>query len=332
MNNTTNPVFTEQKCAFLFPITWDHNLADATAAKATSIAGIAINTFTAPLVVIANMFLFLQIMVKDRSLLEEERILAVLFLTIADIFSGLVTQPLFIAKELYHLITRQVNCILDTACYISAMIFCAASFHHFAIIAYDRYVAIIKPYRYVNVITIRKLTISSISAWLCCIAFTVIYIFFTSEAMRYFLDFLYFVESSVITAFILFSYIKIFLAIRSQRRSVAAVEMQIDGQENEERNRRDAHSVITSGILFCLFLIGVTPVVAISVVFVIHGGEARTDLFFICLPLLETFVLMGSLLNPLTIIARTTELKRGFRKLLRFNKQEEDRNAPPSHH
>ncbi|KAK3721640.1 hypothetical protein QZH41_003662 [Actinostola sp. cb2023] len=134
------------------------------ATKASSIATAALNGVSMPFTILLNAFMMI-IIVKNPSLRQKERVMAVLYLSVTDLFTGLISQPLFIAKEISHLNNTERDCAVEEAFYFIFPIFVNASLFHLVVVAYDRHVAINQPYQYFTRITVRRLTYTSIVFW-----------------------------------------------------------------------------------------------------------------------------------------------------------------------
>jgi len=308
-----------EQCTILYPIKWDITLANSSGARAASIAAIAINVVSEPFVAIVN-FLLVASIAKNPSLREQERFVAIMYLALVDLFNGLFAQPLFIAKEIYHLTTHEVHCGIDTACYLSIITFSIATFHHLAIVAYDRYVAIINPCRYVDLITVKKLTLWSIFTWICSIGVSFLFIFSTSPPqIRDSIDGIYTLESSIITVLIIASNVKIYLTIRKHEKREAHLQLeQEEDCETRRTRRKERGAAITSAILFSLFAITAVPSAFAAIGLALSGTGIRTPSFFIYLPIYETGILMESLFNAIVIFARNTELKLAVLEMFRL--------------
>ncbi|KAK3752258.1 hypothetical protein QZH41_006592, partial [Actinostola sp. cb2023] len=140
------------------------------ATKASSIATAALNGVSMPFTILLNAFMMI-IIVKNPSLRQKERVMAVLYLSVTDLFTGLISQPLFIAKEISHLNNTERDCAVEEAFYFILPIFGSASLFHLVVVAYDRHVAINQPYQYFTRITVRRLTYTSIVMWTLAIVF-----------------------------------------------------------------------------------------------------------------------------------------------------------------
>ena len=101
--------------------------------------------------------------------LRSPSILLLCGLALSDLAAGVVVQPLFIKKALVkvfnaqsfvdeHVISNWYNIVVYTVC--------GVSFGTIAFISFDRLIAILKPFQYPNIITVRRTISVLVSMWL----------------------------------------------------------------------------------------------------------------------------------------------------------------------
>lgn len=245
--------------------------------------------------------------------------MVVVFLVVSDLFTGLISQPLFIAKEISHLGYITPNCDLEDLFMLSVVIFSGSSFLHLVLVAHDRHIAINDPYNYKRRITVNRLTITSIALW----GFSIIYngIAFiiiklsikTHPLVYYIIDFQYILGVPVLLTVMVYWYARIFYSLRKIRLQIQDSQLnhlQIRTQ-NYQRFQKKL-TVYTSMILLFGFLIPYSLVFVATILITVLGSDIRSSFFFTVLPIAYTVLLLNSLMNPIVFCLRTAELKKEF--------------------
>ena len=124
---------------------------------------IVIHATTCPFTVVLN--LLVMIAVKTKARLQSMSNMALACLALTDVMVGLVVQPLFIA-HIWNIIqgkTTASACSIQTALRFFLYFFCFSSIVHLFLITVDRYIAIMRPYVYIQTITKGVLVATALS-------------------------------------------------------------------------------------------------------------------------------------------------------------------------
>ncbi|CAH3167328.1 unnamed protein product [Porites evermanni] len=107
------------------------------------------------------------IAVKTKARLQSMSNMALACLALTDVMVGLVVQPLFIA-QIWNIIQGETTasaCSMQIASKLFNSLFCLSSIVHLSLISVDRYIAIMRPYIYIQTVTKRRVLIATALAW-----------------------------------------------------------------------------------------------------------------------------------------------------------------------
>ena len=129
------------------------------------VALIVIHAMTCPFTFVLN--LLVMIAVKTKARLQSMSNMALACLALTDVMVGLVVQPLFIA-QIWNIIQGETTasaCSMQIASKLFNSLFCLSSIVHLSLISVDRYIAIMRPYIYIQTVTKRRVLIATALAW-----------------------------------------------------------------------------------------------------------------------------------------------------------------------
>ena len=129
------------------------------------IALIVIHATTCPFTIVLN--LLVMIAVKTKARLQSMSNMALACLALTDVMVGLVVQPLFIA-QIWNIIQGETTasaCSIQIASKLFNSLFGLSSIVHLSLISVDRYIAIMRPYIYIQTVTKRRILIAAALAW-----------------------------------------------------------------------------------------------------------------------------------------------------------------------
>ena len=129
------------------------------------VALIVIHATTCPFTILLN--LLVMIAVKTKARLQSMSNMALACLALTDVMVGLVVQPLFMA-QIWNIIQGETTasaCSIQIAVRFFFFFFCLSSIVHLFLITLDRYIAIMRPYVYIQTITKGRVLIASSLAW-----------------------------------------------------------------------------------------------------------------------------------------------------------------------
>ena len=134
-------------------------------AYAILVALIVIHATTCPFTILLN--LLVMIAVKTKARLQSMSNMALACLALTDVMVGLVVQPLFIA-QIWNIIQGETTasaCSMQIASKLFNSLFCLSSIVHLSLITADRYIAIMRPYIYIQTVTKPRVLIATALAW-----------------------------------------------------------------------------------------------------------------------------------------------------------------------
>ena len=132
---------------------------------AVLVALIVIHATTCPIAIVLN--LLVMIAVKTKARLQSMSNIALACLASTDVMVGLVVQPLLIA-QMVNLIQGETTagaCSVQSATGFFITFFCFSSAVHLFLITVDRYIAIMRPYIYIQTVTKTRVLIATALAW-----------------------------------------------------------------------------------------------------------------------------------------------------------------------
>ena len=133
------------------------------------VALIVIHTMTCPFTIVLN--LLMMIAVKTKARLQSMSNMALACLALTDVMVGLVVQPLFIA-HIWNIIQGETTasaCSIQIVLRFFLYFFCLSSIVHLFLITVDRYIAIMRPYTYIQTITKARVLIATALSWVLTI-------------------------------------------------------------------------------------------------------------------------------------------------------------------
>ncbi|XP_078345507.1 melanocyte-stimulating hormone receptor-like [Oculina patagonica] len=224
-------------------------------------------------------------------------------LAVSDFLVGLITQPLYIVKELTE--NRVLDILWDTLAYS----FCGVSLLIITAVSVDRFLALHYHMRYANIVTISRVKYTMVIIW--CINFF--------SSVFYFLnDFVYHFIIAVITGICLvistFSYILIYRIVRRHQFQIHAQQqvVQWSSAENDINILRMKKSAINTFIFYIILVICFLP---LYILLTLHGISHKpwpAEWNFA-----TTLVFTNSSINPFLYCWRLRELRRAAVKTSR---------------
>ena len=124
-----------------------------------------VNLLVSPLTIFLNTLVIISVRTTPQLRNKYNALLACLAVT--DILAGALGQPLFIAELIYRLTGSPASefCIIPHATRHLSRAFVLISLQHLALISIERYISIKFPFRYLNIVTKRRLIISVVLVW-----------------------------------------------------------------------------------------------------------------------------------------------------------------------
>ncbi len=249
----------------------------------------------------------------------------------SDLLAGLIGHPVNIAIELKRILGAGPFCTLEKVSPVILTEVSFASLNHLLLIGIDRYVAIKHPLRYRDIVTKQKVKAGVIFAWVFTAVLTIhesVLASIESETVTFSQ---YINAVSIIQALLGFVYISaigytyvyIFIVSGSQKRRLQT-EQQLSPEEANRVKKNNKAANTLAFILAALILSYLPTITLLLTSSSHHTVEARV------IPVLwswsTTFVVLGSIFNPVIYCWRNKKLRRAFLEIFHFRQPE---NRPP---
>lgn len=302
--------FSAPQCLSISPVTW-HSSFSTKWTTISSIIVLVVQIIFIPFVIFLNgSVLFL---IAKFEVLREKRFLVLGLLSITDLLNGLIAQPLLVAKELYHLVIKEVNCALDTAFIHVSTLLWIVSLYQLACLTYERNVAITDPFNYNQRISISKLLFITAANLVGHFVFGLFYRLIPSIQFYVFVI----LAPMIISCFLAIIYwnIRIFALIKKHKRNITKLQKSsaAGGEGRRQKCLSERRMVITMAYLFGTFLITYIPVIVDNIyVQYNENEEIRTPLYFALQLWADLFVHLNSLISPLIYGLRTNKFRGYF--------------------
>ena len=270
--------------------------------SATLISLTIVNLLLSPLSIFLNVLVILA--VKTTRQLRNKYNTLLACLAGADILTGALGQPLFIAELIYRLTGSSASeyCIPHAARNLSrtsALI----SLQHLALISLERYISIKFPVKYDNFVTKRRFIGSVVLAW-SLVFLATLSSFYKHSFLKYVLH---------LFAILLAISILIFCRIASYHEARNRIA-NITSQSAKAKFLKEKKALKTTSFVIGLVLLSYLPMI----LFRLSLGSflSSSDVFLAVESIILTLVLSNSVFNPLIYCARNEQYRRAFKKLL----------------
>ena len=247
---------------------------------------------------------------------------AVALMAITDFMVGAVAQPLLIVSWSCRIADHCDSCAFDSALSFVQMWLLVASCFHVALVATDRLIAIKRPCRYHDLVTVTRLSLGAVLAWVLGLWITICSVFRYGEYSIIAVSTS--VSILVITAgvFPITCYILIYLESRRRKK---AIQNQVP-QHLKWTPRKEFKASKTTFLVTCA--IGLTYVINLAAIFVVgyfypyKDSVSNASVYFSTTAWAMTLFQLNSLCNPIIYYRRSERiaalLKRSLRRRIAF--------------
>ena len=307
--NSFNETRSVLYCSKLPGLIWDLN--HTTSLKlVVAVIGIA-----CPVTILLNLLVI--IAVKTRRELKNNSNILLSSLAATDLLVGAVTMPLaitFDALVLRRTLFEDVTCTIGVVGFFILHIVCLASFYHLLLIAWERYVAVVKCMNYKVIVTRDRAKKYATIAWLLPLLTAVPRIIMETFGVGYELILVVDVVMSIfwVVCFllILYFYVKAYLGVRRQNRTPIR---SVTALVKAKLETKVAYTTFWVTLFFCISGIP-------SILFYLFRGiwpllnEASIFRW------IDAILQLNSLANPLFYFYRNRRLRKAALELLRCRK------------
>ncbi|CAH3167319.1 unnamed protein product [Porites evermanni] len=220
---------------------------------AVLVALIVIHATTCPFVIVLN--LLVMIAVKTKARLRSMSNIALACLASTDVMVGLVVQPLLIA-QMVNLIQGETTagaCSVQSATGFFITFFCFSSSLHLFLITVDRYIAIMRPYIYIQTVTKARVLIATALAWTLSVIVHIVS-FIDEERFRTIIS----VVVVSLVAIIAVCNIIVYREVHRHEKQIAAQQVDVVTRENFLSQKRAFKLTLT---IIALLVISFLPVI-----------------------------------------------------------------------
>ena len=270
---------------------------------------LGIVSLASPIAVVLNVLVI--IAVRTRKELHRASNILLSSMAVADILVGAISMPLSVAIDL--LISRQVLldqvCILDLVCANSMYAASGCSLFHLTAIAWERYVAIGKCYKYKVIVTRGRVKNLAIIAWFVVVLATLLY--FTLGTLD--VDHNIFLSPVLgVLAIILIALFYI-MAYREARKRKLSQTSRVSALVKAHLENKVA---MTTGLLTSALILSFVPVITIILLGEVFPTFRKSSYFRSA----ETLMQLNSIVNPLLYCYRDRRFRKAVLEILGLRK------------
>ena len=324
-NRTSDP--DEEECSFLSESVWRKSfLTDDTRRNLvalTSVISIAILP-----TILLNALVIIAVATRHQLRTPSNILLASMAGT--DLFTGLIVQPIVVAVHVKRILSDGPFCILETVYEQLVLVSSITSFSHLVLIGINRFIAVKKPLRYQIIVTRQRVKIGVILAWAFtfCLRIPHLILFgIDSKQVVYFykkvMGVIFSIFGTLYIVVIVYMYGYIYSESRRQKKRLKNEQLT---QEEARKVKKDNKANNTATIILGVLLLTYLPSIIWTAVIASSDYLLEPRSMTIVLGWTDTFVMLGSLSNPLIYGWRFKKLRRAFLEILRLREPE---NRPP---
>ena len=261
------------------------------------------------------------IAVKKKKQLRSIPVVLMTSLAAVDLLIGAVTQPLFCAAGIFHLLNDyETMCILRLM-YFFTMHLVLVSIYHLTAMAWERYVAIAKTIKYKSIVTSGRLQMCAIACWVSAtirLGPSALFVAGIMDIKQRFISQVVFIASPQAMCVMSITVFYILIYLETRKRKLMAVPGHPLSQE--ARNAKIERQVAKITFLLTIsLLIFFSPSIVFP--FAFHSlSISHQDVVQWVL----TFNLLNSLANPILYFYRNPRLRKAVLEMLNMRKPAEN--------
>ena len=284
-------------------------------AYAILVALIVIHATTCPFAILLNMLVMIAVKTKPR--LQNMSNIALACLASTDVMVGLVVQP-FLTALMVDLIQGKTTadvCSVQIATGYFISFFCTSSLVHLFLMTVDRYVAIMRPYAYIQTITKARVLIASTLAWTLTIIMHIM-LLIDEELVTY-------IKHAVIVSLITITVICnviVYREVHRHEKEIAAQQVDVASRENFLSQKRAFKLTV---MIIILIMISYLPIIIF-----LRLKESLKSIVSLC-SLSSIFMValslpaFNSFINPFIYCIRLRQFRVAFIKLMMLKSHSE---------
>ena len=280
----------------------------------TSLFSIALNLGSCPFIILMNALVIVAI--KTRRRLQSTYNILLACLAVTDLAVGVVSQPLFIAQEIYFLSgPSQVDyCYFYKKIVFIYIVPCIESLLILAILSTERYIAMKFSLRYASIVTTPKLIGAVVCSWMISAISLISYSTPLTPPMLSGL----FVYVTVIPAIliIVFCHTTVYFV---SRRHMNQIKTQHLSSETKAKFQEEKKAFKTTSVILAFLFLSYVPVILDGLLRLIdilpmNYPESKLQL----LPIAFSCVFWNSLFNPVIYCGRNRDIRKVMLELIKI--------------
>ena len=278
----------------------------------TSLFSIALNLGSCPFIILMNVLVIVAI--KTRRRLQSEYNILLACLAVTDLAVGVVSQPLFIAQEIYFLSgPSQVDyCYFYKKIVFIYIVPCIESLLILAILSTERYIAMKFSLRYASIVTTPRLTGTVVCSWMISAISLISYLTpLTPPMLSGLLVYITVIPAILI---IVFCHTTVYFV---SRRHMNQIKTQHLSNETKAKFQEEKKAFKTTSVILAFLFLSYVPVILDGLlrlidILPINYPESQLQL----LPIAFSCVFWNSLFNPVIYCGRNRDLRKVMLELI----------------
>ncbi|XP_022805239.1 beta-3 adrenergic receptor-like [Stylophora pistillata] len=232
--------------------------------------------------------------------------MCLLSLASVGLFNGVVMQPLIISDAIFFLVCPSITCSLEHIVTGIVTLVADSTLQNIAVISIDRYIAILKGARYLQLVTKKRIVIAFGT-------YALFRVFLSVCVFTGMIDYLALVIVSVVfsSVIVLFTCVRIIFRIRRLRSVVVGPN---PSPEEERRRVHERKITKTFGVLVAMFILCFAP--AMGYYFVLESIVVDPVLRAIVWRFIEVIMMLNAVLNFAVYFWRHGEKRVAVRKVI----------------
>ncbi|XP_068677277.1 5-hydroxytryptamine receptor 1D-like [Montipora foliosa] len=281
--------------------------------RSVIISIVLVNILACPPTVVLNMLVMVAVKVKSRLRTNKSNIL-IATLASTDFAVGLFVQPVFIANWIIMLVRNSFQgvCFLTIWSRVGFCTLSTVSVLHLALLSGERFLALNRPFAYINLVTTARLLSSSVLTWSISLC-VIIPLSLDKEAVI----FTNILVNGIAMILIIFCHVAVFRELRRHKQRIAALQVT---QEERSRFTREKKAFKLTVIIVAVPVLCFLSFFVVAPVFVLKNPSGMPwELAPIIKELSISIMLLNSLLNPIIYSISMKQFRISFVELLSRN-------------
>ena len=314
LSSTRSSIPESEECPYIYDGAFWRQEYLTSDTRANLIAVTVINSVAAIPTILLTMLIILAVAARRR--LQTNSNILVAWLAVLDLSSGLVVRPIFLAQELKRIFSHPPYCTLEKASAVAIIGNAVTSLGILVLISIDRYISIKYPLRYQTIVTKRRIKLGLVLVLSTGVLVTIqevilavidsgteIYVRYCTvkDLMLGILDFLY-------ICIVSYTYCYIFSETRRQLKRLQSEQV---SQEEAKRMKKENKAANTLTIILGALVLTYLPTIVFAIVTAFSENIIiEPHVISILWSWTTTFILLGSIFNPIIFFWRIKKLRR----------------------